>query len=339
MDQLLSNILTGINSIVHSYGWSVAVFTLLIRFIIFPLDYKSRVSMRKTTKLQPEIARIQKKYAKDQDKMNQKMSELYKKEHINPLSSCLPMLISLPVLYAMFAAMRLVANQNLVQQVFAILQGNDPTLEGWLWVKNIFMPDSPFAACWPDLGQMRAIPTDVWTNAFSALQGTNLLQDGAWVINETLTLTADSFTSANLSATIQSIYDAMCLLPHYQAATAVMPGATMNLIFTTVSVMQNFNGFFILPVLSAVSQYVMTLLTPTQQPAANTGTQSAGTGAFMKWFFPLFSLWICCSYNALFAIYWVVSNLIALVQTWGINKYLDAKEAKQKDVEAEVSIK
>lgn len=94
--------------------------------MLFPFDYKSRVSMRKTTKLQPQLAALQKKYANDKEKLNRKMSELYKKEKINPLSSCLPMLLTLPILFAMWTALRIIANEQVVSQVFTILQGQTP---------------------------------------------------------------------------------------------------------------------------------------------------------------------------------------------------------------------
>ena len=91
------------------------------------------------------------------------------------------------------------------------------------------------------------------------------------------------------------------------------------------------NGLFILPILSAVSQFVMTKLTeaknPQPAPAAN-GQQQPNSGAFMKWFFPLFSLWICASSNAAFALYWVVTNLFSLVSNQIINWKLDADEKK-----------
>ena len=120
--QFLADILGGINSVLGNYGWSIMVFTLLIRLVLMPFDYKSRVSMRRMSDLQPQIAVLQKKYAKDQAKLNQKTSELYKKERINPLSGCLPLLLSYPILIAMFTAMRSFANQQVVKQILEILQ-------------------------------------------------------------------------------------------------------------------------------------------------------------------------------------------------------------------------
>jgi YidC/Oxa1 family membrane protein insertase len=337
MNEFLKSILVGINSIIGNYGWSVVVFTLLIRLILFPFDYKSRSSMRKTQKLQPEIARLQKKYANDQEKLNRKLSELYKKEHINPISSCLPMLITLPILYAMFAAMRLVANEQMVAQVFDMLQGKQPVLEGWLWIKNVWMPDSPFSACLPDYNSLRAITdTNIWQSAFAAL-GDNVAN-----LPEALALTADSFTSANLQTTIQAIYNTLETMPSYVEATSALPGWTFNLWVTTVNIMKDYNGFYILPVMSALTQYLMTKMQPTQQPTAADSAQqqqAAASSNFMKWFFPLFSLWICSGYSAMFAIYWVASNVIAALQTLGINWYLDRKEKKTADVAGEGSVK
>ena len=74
------------------------------------------------------------------------------------------------------------------------------------------------------------------------------------------------------------------------------------------------------------SQLLMSNVTQPAAPAAE-GQQNPNSN-FMKWFFPIFTLVLCFSYTSAFALYWVASNLIAMVQTWGMNKYLDAKEKK-----------
>lgn len=325
--------LNGINSVLGNYGWSVMVFTLFVRIILFPFDYKSRVSMRKTAKVQPEMQRLQKKYANDKDKLNQKMSELYKKERINPLSSCLPLLLSYPILIMMFNAMRQVANENVVAQVLQILQ--DPTqlpaMEGWLWVKNVWMPDSPFSSALPDLNMLRQVSANVWVDSFA-----NNADAWAGVIAsypELAGITAESFT-ADTMGTVTALANVLSSTPLYIEHSGSFAGWTFNLLIAQFSIMKEWNGLFLLPVMSAVSQFLMTKLTPTQPAAAD--SQQASTGKFMTWFFPLFSLWICSSYNGMFALYWVTSNLIAMAQTWGINKYLDAKE---KAVTAEGTVK
>ena len=106
MTAFFVKLLTWINTVVGNYGWSIVLFTLLIRLVLLPLDIKSKKSMRAMNKVQPQITALQKKYANDKEKLNQKTMELYRKEHVSPTAGCLPMLISLPILWIMFSAMR-----------------------------------------------------------------------------------------------------------------------------------------------------------------------------------------------------------------------------------------
>ena len=82
----------------------------------------------------------------------------------------------------------------------------------------------------------------------------------------------------------------------------------------------------------------MTKVMSAGQPDAAQGS-NAGTGKFMQWFFPIFSLWICLGYSSAFALYWVAGNLVSMVQTYAINKYLDSKENKAAPVAGEGSVK
>ena len=149
----------------------------MIRLVLTPLDIKSRVSMRKTSKLQPQLTALQKKYANDKEKLNQKTAELYKKEHINPLSSCLPLLLTWPILIAVFTAMRMAANEQMLHQVGQMLLGQEVPvgqaltagkemvqLEQFLWIRNLWMPDNLFSQIVPDAKTLSAIPADQWAS-------------------------------------------------------------------------------------------------------------------------------------------------------------------------------
>ena len=340
MNDFLFNILAWIRSWVGSWGWSMVVFTVMIRLVLTPLDIKSRVSMRKTTKLQPQLQALQKKYANDKEKLNAKTAELYKKEHINPLSSCLPLLLTWPILIAVFGAMRMAANKELLMQLTQILNNEVPTLERWLWIKNLWMPDSLFAASMPDLNTLRQIPTDQWVTWFNGLDQSNLP-----VLMKDLGLTVDSFSQNNLAATLQTMIGTMkdpgAIYENaaYAKAIAVNPSWTFNLLITQFSLVNEYNGWLLLPVLSAATQMAMTKLMGTnqQQPAAQ--GSGAGTGKFMQWFFPMFSLVICLSYSSAFALYWVAGNLVSSAQTLIINKILDNKEKAASAVAGEGSVK
>jgi len=333
MNDFLFNILAWIQSWVGNWGWAMVVFTIMVRLVLTPLDIKSRMSMRKTTKLQPQMQALQKKYANDKEKLNQKTAELYKKEHISPLSSCLPLLLTWPILIAVFGAMRMAANKELLIQLGQILNNEMPTLEPWLWIKNLWMPDSIFAAALPDAKTLQQIPADQWLKWFNGLD-----PNGLPVLIQDLKLTADSFAKDNLSATITSIVEAMKLNAQYVEAVAVKPGWTFNLLITQISLVNVYNGLMILPILSAVSQLAMTKIMGGNQQT-NPDQPGAGAGKFMQYFFPIFSLIICFSYSAAFALYWVAGNLVSMGQTYAINKYLDKKEKAAAEVVGEGSVK
>jgi YidC/Oxa1 family membrane protein insertase len=97
-----------IHGIVGNYGVAIVLLTVAIRILLFPLMHTSTVSMRKMQKLQPRVKEIQAKYKKKKGdpearaKMNQEMMALYKAEGVNPMGGCLPMLVQLPILWALY---------------------------------------------------------------------------------------------------------------------------------------------------------------------------------------------------------------------------------------------
>lgn len=335
MNEFLYGILKGINSLTNNYGWAMVLFTVLVRLVLTPFDIKSRVGMRKTTKLQPQLTALQKKYANDKEKLNQKTAELYKKEHINPLSSCLPLLLTYPILIAVFNAMRMMANEMTLNQVLQVAQNPTvmPVMDSWLWVKNLWMPDSPFACALPDLSMLQQIPSDIWTKWFAANQEAIMATDLG-----TLNLTVDSFAGGVLRDTVQSIFTQLSSFEIYQQNAGTIPGMNVNLLITSVSIMKDWNGLLILPVLSAVTQFAFTKITGGQQDESNANTQQSSM-KFMNYFFPLFSLFICFSSTAAFALYWVSGNLVSMAQTLVINRILENKEKNTETLKGNGTIK
>lgn len=86
----------------HDFGLAIILLTLIIRFILYPLNQKSIKSQKALNILQPQIKDIQSKYKNDKAKQSQALMELYKSNGINPASGCLPLLIQLPVLIALY---------------------------------------------------------------------------------------------------------------------------------------------------------------------------------------------------------------------------------------------
>ena len=98
-----------VNAYIGNYGWSIIALTVIINLVMFPLRHKSVVSMRKMQELQPEVKAIQDRYAKlkmsdpARQKMNVELMNLYRERGVNPASGCVPMLLTLPVLFAFYS--------------------------------------------------------------------------------------------------------------------------------------------------------------------------------------------------------------------------------------------
>ncbi len=97
--------LNSLNAIVGNYGIAIILFTIMLRLLIWPLTRKSFTSMIAMQKMQPEMARIQKLYANDKARMQMELLRLYQTHKTSPMSGCLPMLIQIPIFFALYKAL------------------------------------------------------------------------------------------------------------------------------------------------------------------------------------------------------------------------------------------
>ena len=112
---------------VSNYGVAILLVTLIMRLILYPLNRKSIVSMRKMQELAPKIKGLQDKYKSDQPRLQQELMALYRSEKVNPFGGCMPMLLQIPIFFALFSVLRSAIE----------LQG-----ASFLWIKNLAMPDT-----------------------------------------------------------------------------------------------------------------------------------------------------------------------------------------------------
>lgn len=127
----MGQLLTWLVDITGSYGLGIILLTVAVRVVILPLTIYQTRSMKKIQDLQPKLKELQAKHKGDQQKLNQETMELYKANGANPFSGCLPLLIQMPFLYA----------------VFAVLQGYVPpegVAPGFLWMDLLSQPDPYF---------------------------------------------------------------------------------------------------------------------------------------------------------------------------------------------------
>lgn len=102
----LEQIILYLYQIIGNFGLSIIGITILIKLVLLPLTLKQDKSMRAMKKLQPEIDKVKEKYQNDKQLLNEKTMELYQKHKVNPAAGCLPMLVQLPILWALFAVLR-----------------------------------------------------------------------------------------------------------------------------------------------------------------------------------------------------------------------------------------
>ncbi|AKF25203.1 insertase [Sulfurovum lithotrophicum] len=95
-------VLLWIHGLIGNWGWAIILFTLLVKLTLFPLSYKGMMSMQKLKDLAPKMKDLKAKYKGDPAKLNAQMMELYKKNGANPMGGCLPMILQIPVFFALY---------------------------------------------------------------------------------------------------------------------------------------------------------------------------------------------------------------------------------------------
>ena len=314
---------------IGSFGWTVVLFTVALKFILSPLDiWQKRTTMKNNRAMkiiQPELEKLKKTYASAPDVLQQKQMELYKKHGYSMAGGCLPALLTLVIFFVVFsgfnAAVRyenetIVYNLTLKYQTVvaenpdissdeldqAMVAAYNEEKQGWLWIKNVFMPDT----------YANPVPTE---NKFV---GRGLGQINAKLPAETKSL--------NLK---QSRYN--------DGYDAVLKPAMESYNKSKFFDMKHWNGYFILPLLSIALSIVSVKLTKATQPEmpqqtdenGNPNNASQGMMKAMNWMMPAMMGVFALFYSSAFCIYMVMNSLITVVfnAIWNvIQKKQDAIE-------------
>jgi YidC/Oxa1 family membrane protein insertase len=141
LGEIFQTLVDGMTSLTHwlygltvtiglpSYALAIILLTILIKLVLFPLTHKQMTSMKRMAEIQPKIKEIQEKYkGKDPQKMQQKIMEVYKENNVNPMAGCLPILIQMPILIALY--------RSLLHIKFL-----DPQHAGFFWIKTLSAHD------------------------------------------------------------------------------------------------------------------------------------------------------------------------------------------------------
>lgn len=304
----LCSMLTG------NYGVAIIIFTVLIKAVLLPLTVKQQRSMMKTQKLQPLLMELQTKYANDKEKLNQETMKLYQKYQVNPMSGCLPLLIQLPILMMLYWVVKKpvvyimgFGEDEVWRIVSAVLQwseGNSDRLGEFLGALGIDSLDKLTENAYRMFG-MYEIQIARFLHANPEIMSSSWITEAG----KNYTVINFSFLGLDLSQT-----------PDLGAFFGMFLGRISGL--TTQKVL-----LWIIPVLSGVSSFVTSKLSQMQNPQQpqvdKDGSEVPNTMKGMMVFMPFMSAWFAFTLPAAVGLYWIISNILALVQQIVLNKIIN----------------
>ncbi|MEA4970891.1 MAG: YidC/Oxa1 family membrane protein insertase [Candidatus Pelethousia sp.] len=284
---------------VNSVFLTILICTVVLKAITLFSDIKTRKSSADMAAIQPEIQKIQKKYANDPQKAQQAQSKLMKERGVSMWGSCLPMLITMPLFFCFLAAFRFWGYEETIR----LLVADNPAeiLESFkfLWITNIWQPDSGLA------------PVVMKAKDFLSIAKLDQLlylknNPGVWEKLVELGIAAVNGVDAQ-GATIYTFLNTEAAQAAYTAA--VQPLLDLHAGYN--------NGWFILPLLAGATNFLSSWLMQRGQPK---NPQTDSTNKMMLWMFPIMSVWFCLTYNAAFALYWSISSICMIITNLVLNK-------------------
>ena len=278
-------------NLTNSYGVALILFTLVIKLIMLPFQMKSKKSMMRMSRVSGQMQDLQKRYAKNQAKLQEEMQKLYEEEGVNPMSGCLWSFLPLPILMALYSIIRQPITHFMMLSKDVLQTVVQSVADAGVDLTNIVMMDKATGApaLKDGLYQMAAYGQ---INLVKAVQEMGLSTPDGWFnVNY-------NFLGLDLTAT---------------------PWEYVKSFTFTWAVI----GVILIPILAGLSQFVFSKLTMKTQPQAD-----AAGGASMKsmmYMMPLFSVYIAFIMPAALGVYWIAQSVFSLIQEAILNKTLSAK--------------
>lgn len=276
---------------------TILISTILLRVLTIFSDIKTRKSSAKMAEVQPEIQRLQKKYANDPRRFQAEQTKLMKEKGVSMWGSCLPMLITMPLFFCFIAAfrywgyemnLRLLVDEN-AMELFKSFK--------FLWINNIWQPDNGLVPVLANGASFLATP-----------QLSNLLYLQEPGVGEKLVEMGLAVTKVYQGGVSYQLLSNDAAIAIYDAA--IQP-------FLDVYKGYN-NGWFIMSILAGGTNFLSAWLMTKNTPAAN--EEAAKSTKWMNYLFPVMSFIFCLNYNAAFAIYWTLTSVIMIIVNLILNK-------------------
>ena len=281
----------------NSYGVALILFTLVIKLIMLPFQMKSKKSMMRMSRVSGQMQELQKRYAKNQAKLQEEMQKLYEEEGVNPMSGCLWSFLPLPILMALYSIIRQPITHFMMLSKDVLQTVVQSVADAGVDLTNIVMMDKATGApaLKDGLYQMAAYGQ---INLVKAVQEMGLSTPDGWFnVNY-------KFLGLDLTAT---------------------PWEYVKSFTFTWAVI----GVILIPILAGLSQFVFSKLTMKTQPQAD-----AAGGASMKsmmYMMPLFSVYIAFIMPAALGVYWIAQSVFSLIQEAILNKTFSAKLSEEEE--------
>lgn len=314
---LLGKLMNGIYNImdsvfgVQNIGVCIIIFTIIIYTLMIPLTVKQQKWSKMSAVMNPEIQKIQKKYAnkKDQASMLKQQEELqivYEKYGVSP-GGCLPMLIQMPILFALYPVI-----QNIPKYVDGVKAAYMPVVDQIMQVDGFQKIMETIGSAKPVL--MSATAYD-YSKADTLVQVLYKFQDSTWN------------TLVDKMPSIETVVDATTkTMGHLNNFLGINIGETPMTMLTNSLHPFSIVGIIlavIIPIMAGLAQFISVKLQP--QPAMDENNQMAASMKTMTYTMPLFSVFLGFTLPAGLGLYWAVSAVVRCVQQVAINKYLQTK--------------
>ena len=304
---------------------TIFLFTIAIRLLTVGTDISSRKSSAKMAAIQPDLQKLQKKYGNDPQKLNMGQKKLMSERGVSAFGGCLPLLITLPLFFIFINAFRAWSNE---QTLHLLLTMSEDSAAGadlfnsykFLWINNIWRPDN--------LSSPVVLSAEDFWRTFAATKNsyiTNFIYYSEHQKAFETLLQNMHFFDANMQLVADNT--------EFIAAYNRIMGPCIEAYATRV------NGYAILPLLAGGSTFLQSWLTMKNQPQ-QTDANGKNTGKTMMYMMPLLTLFFCWQYDSTFSIYWIVSNLVAIVVTLILNKKMPGILSKNDETQkAEAALK
>ena len=315
---LLGKLMNGIYNImdsvfgVQNIGVCIIIFTIIIYTLMIPLTVKQQKCSKMSAVMNPEIQKIQKKYAnkKDQASMLKQQEELqivYEKYGVSLTGGCLPMLIQMPILFALYPVI-----QNIPKYVDGVKAAYMPVVDQIMQVDGFQKIMETIGSAKPVL--MSATAYD-YSKADTLVQVLYKFQDSTWN------------TLVDKMPSIETVVDATTkTMGHLNNFLGINIGETPMTMLTNSLHPFSIVGIIlavIIPIMAGLAQFISVKLQP--QPAMDENNQMAASMKTMTYTMPLFSVFLGFTLPAGLGLYWAVSAVVRCVQQVAINKYLQTK--------------